>query len=325
MEYLIASQAPYISESMGILAPEFETIEHKVIQTISKYLDCSSHTLNILRLGGYTNWNFKVSFNGKSYFVKLGNSFGDILNVSLQNEVACRAIIEDYELTLPVLSYAPDEAIMLTEFITGKEWDFSNISIGERYFSGLRLLHSLKVQFPKKFCPFQTIQTYMSHAIKMGVCFPQDRFDLLMPKLYALKHWLPNVKKVPCHLDPQIANVLVTDDKIYFVDWECAAMGDPFFDLASLCASEEFSDSEMHNLLSQYLKRLPSKEETKHLYYLRILADMRMCLICFIQTKIRPLEAETYREFAEVFLQQCSQRLLPLKEFDKVPLIDNLI
>lgn len=315
MEYLIASQTYYTSSSAIVHASSIETIEQKIIQTVSKYFDCSPLSLNILRLGGYTNWNFKVILNGKCYFAKLGNPSGEILNVSLLNEVSCRAIIRDYELTLPVLFYDAEEDIMITEFITGRDWSFSNVLIKERYFNALRCLHGLKVQFPKEFCPFQTIQTYMTDAVKMGVCLPRDRIDPLMPKLYALKYWLSTVEKVPCHLDPQIANVLVTDDKIYLVDWECAAMGDPFFDLASLCASEEFSDNDMHDLLSQYLKRLPSKEEMDRLYYLRILADMRMCLICFLQTKIKPLEAGVYRTFAENFLQQCSQRLLPLEVF----------
>ncbi len=284
--------------------------EQKVLHIVSRYLGCSPEVLTILRLGGYTNSNFKILLGDKSYFVKLGNPFGAILGVSFPNEVLCRALLKEWDLILPVLFYDSEEVLMVTEFIPSKEWDFSDSQIKERYVDALRYLHARPVRFPLEFCPFQAIQTYLAEIKRLGVLLPQDEFDRLLPKLEDLKQKLPIVEKVPCHLDLQIANVLATEDKIYFVDWECAGMADPFFDLASASASEELSDPDMYALLSLYLGQLPTQEEREHLYALRILADMRMCLICYLQTKLKFSEAASYRTFAENFLRQCSKRLL---------------
>jgi len=72
-----------------------------------------------------------------------------------------------------------------------------------------------------------------------------------------------------CHNDLLSANRCHSGGKLLALDWEYAAPGDPFFDLA-VCASE-FDEVGAQALLHHYLERRPSPEEKRHYSAQRLL------------------------------------------------------
>lgn len=58
-----------------------------------------------------------------------------------------------------------------------------------------------------------------------------------------------------CHNDLNPTNLLFSGGKLYALDWEYSAMGDPWFDLAVLCTGQELSAEKNLALLQQYLQR----------------------------------------------------------------------
>ncbi|MDP5071054.1 MAG: aminoglycoside phosphotransferase family protein, partial [Congregibacter sp.] len=68
-----------------------------------------------------------------------------------------------------------------------------------------------------------------------------------------------DVRPVLCHNDLLQANRLRCGDRLYALDWEYAAPGDPFFDIA-VCASQ-MSPRQANALLDLYLRRGPTPAE----------------------------------------------------------------
>jgi aminoglycoside phosphotransferase (APT) family kinase protein len=70
--------------------------------------------------------------------------------------------------------------------------------------------------------------------------------------------------RTPCHHDPNPGNVLVTKDRVVFVDWDSACEGDPFFDLALLGVFGAPSPADRDFLVHAYLERAPTADELAH-------------------------------------------------------------
>ena len=56
----------------------------------------------------------------------------------------------------------------------------------------------------------------------------------------------------PCHNDLVLDNIIDTADGLKLIDWEYAAMGDPYFDLAVLIEYSNLSASASRALVSNY-------------------------------------------------------------------------
>ncbi len=271
----------------------------------------TQHGVQLARLGGYNNFNYRLYIEKKSYFLKIANTHADILGSSLENDVYCRSQACAYGLSPKIIDFSPLDGILLTDFIETRTGglDFKEPNAIERYVELLDKVHSLPIEFPRKFCPIDAIQEYILHAQNRGVKLPQALFEKAVPIILSFSKEDLFRKSVPCHLDPQVDNVLDTGNELYLIDWEFAGMCDPYFDLASMCASEQFTDGEMKDLLTHYLKKAPSNDEYSRLYRMRILADLRWALFCFLYTTLSISNTSMYQDFAEGFFERALQRL----------------
>lgn len=76
----------------------------------------------------------------------------------------------------------------------------------------------------------------------------------------------------PCHNDLNPGNILEAADATYFVDWDTAAMNDPFFDLGCLGVFRFAASPDREALLAAYLGREPTAEERARTVATRVLA-----------------------------------------------------
>ncbi|HEY7774971.1 MAG TPA: phosphotransferase [Kineobactrum sp.] len=70
---------------------------------------------------------------------------------------------------------------------------------------------------------------------------------------------------VLCHNDLLRANRLYSDNRLWAVDWEYAAMGSAWFDLAAIIAGDEWQARAGTQLLGHYLQRAPLPDEVQAL------------------------------------------------------------
>ena len=285
--------------------------DEEIYQTLKLSFSPYSIDSPLRKIGGYNNTNYSVIVSGKKYFIKVANRNERLVGSSLQNEVECMKKAYLLQICPKLIFYDPQKSIMVTEFIEGN-FNFNQANAKNRYIKLLHTLHHSHIQFENEFCPFKTIQKYTELALQRKVCLPEFLTKEIIPKTLALKKEELFLEKVPCHLDPQFYNILDSGSQLYLVDWEFAAMSEPLFDLASMCASEEFSDEEMKEILALYLEGTPSDIDWNRFYILRIIADLRMCLFCYLYTSITSTSPQTYKEFAETFLKQIKIRFFAL-------------
>ncbi|GEM_PF-1777262 len=286
-------------------------------RVIAKHLNVSPGELSLRKIdGGLTNDNYVLEMDGRTYFVRRRNPQNALLGASLEKEWAASAIAADAGLSPRPLYQFPEEGIMLSEFIeeTGAKPNLSNAVDRNQFCDLVRKIHALPARFPEEFCPFRCIEAYVGQVEAQGGRLPESVYSQLLPGLKRLESTIRPAKKVPCHLDLHNGNLLKRGSELYLVDWEYSAMANPFFDLATAASISEFSDREMIDYLGLYLERPPSNEEWNHFFKMRILADARWAIWCFLQDLISPIET-SFVPYAHQYLGESLQRMskLPLK------------
>lgn len=262
--------------------------------------------------GGLTNDNYKVSIGSTSYFFRSVNHTHSVLGSSLEREWIITTYVSKSSIAPKVISYHPKDGILVTEFIqtTGGKVDLRNNATMLSFCRIIDSLHKLKVEFPMLFDPYLSIENSIQSALEKSVDLPDDLLFVVHPKISAFDKNSPpslNHAKVPAHLDLHAGNILDDGKQLWLIDWEYAAMADPYFDLATVTSVENFSNQEMKMLLERYLKRSSSENEFNYFLKMRILADTRWALWSYIQAKDSPLD-EPFKIMGDTYLDHALTR-----------------
>ncbi len=262
--------------------------------------------------GGLTNQNYKVIINDVPYFFRLGCQENPLLNISLEKEYLAAAAAERLGIAPKILHYSPQECVLISEFIPASEpLNVRDPEVQRKLCQNLRALHTLKAELPWKLCPFETIELYRKNAVAVGAVLPpilEEIFPLVEKIRATLNDEAP---PVPCHNDLHSGNFLSDGKKIWLIDWEYAAMGDPLFDLATLVSVENLTDGEAELLLQNYCQRMISEEEARSFLFKCALADLRWGIWFYLQDKISSIDAN-FLEEGEFYLSKCLKRLQTL-------------
>lgn len=260
--------------------------------------------------GGLTNDNYKVTVGTRSYFFRLSFELDANLGNSLEREWYITSLVSKASIAPEVIFYSRDDGILVTDFIESdrEKINLHDPIVMQQFSRSILFLHHLEVEFPTQYEPLVNIEEYVIEAKKLGVDLPKEIVESVIPNL---KLYRNDFVKVPAHLDLYGGNLLKQDAKYWLIDWEYAAMADPFFDLATLASAENFSDQEMKIFLEYYLERNSTDAEYKHFYTMRIFADTRWALWCYIQAKVSPVD-EGFNDLGNEFLKQCLKRIQTL-------------
>ncbi len=289
--------------------------EDEKIWCIAKQLGTLNEgSIYIERLsGGLTNYNYKVSLGASSYFFRCTNQNSDILGSSLDREWQITNKISEEKIAPQIVLYLAEDGVIVTNFIEaiGGKVDLRDKESLQKFCHLISSVHNLNLEFPTQFCPFETIRNYTENALELGLVLPFFLENSILPWIDFLRKsqfLTMKVEKKPAHLDLWSGNILDDGKQLWLIDWEYSAMGDPFFDLATLTSVENFSDDEMYEFLQCYLARDPNKEEFNHFYSMRILADIRWALWAYIQTKLSTLD-EPFEDMGNEYFRHALKRI----------------
>lgn len=87
---------------------------------------------------------------------------------------------------------------------------------------------------------------------------------------------------VASHRDLVMGNLLLTDERVWIIDWEYAAMASPYWDLATLCNEAELDLQQSRRLLRAYCAGGPAMQESILFDYrglLKLFTDCWMSLL----------------------------------------------
>ncbi len=96
----------------------------------------------------------------------------------------------------------------------------------------------------------------------------------LSPRLLSAIDALGPVTPALCHHDLSRDNLLLCAGRLVALDWEYAAMGNPWFDIAHVVSDQDLSTDDTNRLLQAYLDRQPSAIERRHLQLQGLVAHL---------------------------------------------------
>jgi len=187
--------------------------------------------------GGRVNRSYLVRTPRGRYVVRLNDNSDSDPGLDRDRELALHAAAAAAGIAPTIVYSAPDRSSLITEFLDGRLWTphyFSRMrdlrSLGQR----LRALHSITPPVATRFDPIGVARQYADIILRYEPA-EAARIRMLLEKgaesLANSGHDRRGAAIV--HGDLHHGNVL-TADRVYFIDWEYAQVGDPMLDLACI-------------------------------------------------------------------------------------------
>jgi thiamine kinase-like enzyme len=241
--------------------------------------------------GGITNRNLRVTAGGKAFVVRIAGDNSKLLGINRRHELAAHKEAARIGIAPEVVFFIEPEEYLVTRFLHAQPIPLPAMRSEEnlrRVAECLRRIHEMGT-IPGSFSPFRTVELYAATCRDRGVPIPDD-FDVLSRSAASAERVLADLPFVPrpCHNDLLNENFL-DDGAIRILDWEYAAMGDPFFDLGNFSANHDLQDVEESSLLRYYFGSTSSAREAR-LKLMRAMSLFREAMWGMVQLSLSKLE-----------------------------------
>jgi thiamine kinase-like enzyme len=201
---------------------------------------------------GITNRNYRVRFGGTDHVVRMCGAETALLGIDREAEMAAGQAAFDAGVGPEVTGFLLEDGCLVTAFVEGRGLEPADVREDiPRVAEALHRIHTSHVAVHATFSPFRIGDGYRElTAERGGVVSPQA--DEAAQAAKRIEDALPPYKPALCHNDLLPANLLDDGERLWIIDWEYAAMGDPFFDLGNLSAMNGFEIHEDTELLVAY-------------------------------------------------------------------------
>ena len=241
------------------------------LQTIFGDKDISK--VDIVKIGGMSNKNFKVTLEGKSYVLRVpGNGSEGMVeraNEEFNAREACRLGVNP-----EIRFFNPETGIKLADFVENAET--LNAATIQRHDNMRKIaaiyrkVHNSHIRLKNEFNLFQEIEKY-DRLMKKARAVMYDGWEDVRPRVMALESYLNSlgVDLKPCHNDALYENFIkAPDGTVYLIDWEYSGMNDPMADFAALFIEAGFEQENEDYILDKYFDgNIPSGTYEKILCY----------------------------------------------------------
>ena len=240
----------------------------EIINFLKDDLNWDIRFLSLLEpLGGLSNNNYKAIYYSNSYFIRLCKP--TILNINRQNELNIINKSSSLNLCNTPIYFNVSTGNMISKWIDGDmptELHINSKNFLSNLCKSLKNLHQLNCEY--YFDPFNEIIERIKICNYLKLTLP-PYINSLIEKLYRLKDELEKNKLIGlCHNDLNISNILISKTNLYIIDYEFSAMGDIFFDLATIAWLQSYNGR--INLLKSYFGTFDIADYDKLLKYLYV-------------------------------------------------------
>lgn len=203
--------------------------------------------------GGLTNRNYLLASGKDRLVLRLNSAISTELDLDREAEASALHLADRAGLCAPVVHCDPGRQYLVTRYLDGQAWCPSDEGALQELADLLRRIHAL----PPIDAHLDIQRKVARYRESIG-----ERPDL-RTELHSLHHNLePHIERarslsggaVLCHNDLVPANLVVTGPhRMCAIDWEYAAMGDPFYDLAVIAEEHALDKRRCRLLLAEYL------------------------------------------------------------------------
>lgn len=243
--------------------------------------------------GGITNRNFKVTFGGADYVVRLPGKDTEKLGIDRETERDAGSAAAAIGIAPRVAALLEQPPCLVTEFVVGRPMEPAELraSVPE-VARALRAFHDSGTRLRTEFDSFRIVETYAETARAHGVDPPAE-YDAAQLHAAAIEQALRGQAEhvpVACHNDLLNANFIGNGSSITIVDWEYAGMGDRYFDLGNFSVNNELNDDARDALLAAYFEEPATPRRRAALELMRFMSDFREAMWGVVQRGISDLD-----------------------------------
>jgi thiamine kinase-like enzyme len=238
------------------------TALNRIVANLPPFAGQALDDLQVQRLTGLTNRNYKLTVAGRHYVLRLPGA-GSERYIDRQAEAHNAALAAGLGLCPEILYHDPRSGIQLRRFIDQsiplESGGLADPAVLRGVVRLLQRLHRSKQPFRGHMQLFAKLDEYLQLA-HGGDAALAGELGYLKQASLPLRSWLDRHRQplVPCHIDPAPANFLMdktmsaAEGCFYLLDWEYSAMCEPIWDLADLAAEAGFTAAQETTLLQLY-------------------------------------------------------------------------
>jgi thiamine kinase-like enzyme len=245
--------------------------------------------------GGITNRNFKVTFGGTDYVVRLPGKDTEKLGIDRYAECSANKRAAELGIAPKVAALIPDPQCLVTFFIDGRPAEADELRSPEglaEVATSLRAFHDSGEQLSTDFDSFKVVERYAETAEQSGVELPEG-YKPALKCARSIQRSLGSGGEhtpVPSHNDLLAGNFLHDGSRLQIVDWEYAGMGDRYFDLGNFAVNNELDEEAEARLLEAYFGEPPDSRRGATLRVMRYMSDFREAMWGVVQSGISELD-----------------------------------
>ncbi|HEY8445096.1 MAG TPA: choline kinase family protein [Bacilli bacterium] len=204
--------------------------DKEIIKRLEEIFPGKNIELSHRLLGGMSNYTYVVKMDDQYYtYRRPGENAERFVDRTL--EKANLNLIDSLHISNHTVYFNLDTGEKVATYIEGTPLHQVTPYPYEKVSAILKIIHQSGLKAANDYEPFTRLQTYENHIIELGYKHPQEYLDI---KKQFLKYqdYLLSQEKVLCHGDSQPSNFVVSNDKLYIVDFEFTGNNDIIYDLA---------------------------------------------------------------------------------------------
>jgi len=231
---------------------------NKIMATIAKIFNVAEDKIRDIRpiKVGMTNHSFTFNHNDTRYIMRIPGEGTDMLinrmqEFSVYEKISGLGICDDSVYIDPLTGYK------VTEYLSeARVCDPLNITDVRACMEKLRDFHDMKLQVEHTFDIFERIEFYESLWLKPESCFRD--YTGTKSNVMHLKEFIDSAEKsvTLTHIDAVPDNFLFQktggEQRIQLIDWEYAAMQDPYVDIAMFAVYAMYDREHVETLIDCY-------------------------------------------------------------------------
>ncbi len=204
--------------------------------------------------GGLTNESWLVVAEGQQIVIRISTGDEQALQINRVSESRVLAAVEHAGIGAEILLCSPEERLLVTRYIPGRIWTQEEAAHPDnirRVAILLKRLHSMeppqgvaRTDLPGILEGYWRTLEERNHADPEGGWNRDELREVARAFSDGAVHCL-------CHNDVHHLN-LVDAGRLWLLDWEYAGIGDPCFDLASVCCYHHYGKEQRRQLLLDY-------------------------------------------------------------------------
>jgi thiamine kinase len=237
-------------------------------QVAADVLKCDANQLRSERIKrGLTNESWRVQGGEHDVIVRISTADEHALQLDRVSEARVLNIVEQAGIGPQVLWCAPQSRLLITRTLPGRDWDEQaareprNIV---RLAAVMRRLHALPVTADIRAIDLVAVlRGYWSELDAQSNEPEEQHVEQRAHALQLAQASTVEAHHCLCHTDLHHFNIVDNGERLWILDWEYAGIGDPYFDLASVCCWHQYDAVLCRALLLEYFGEVSAQSELR--------------------------------------------------------------